>query len=377
MVKKVFVCFGTRPEAIKMAPVIMELKKHLHVIVCVTGQHNKMLYQVLKFFEIEPDIDLKIMKKNQDIFYITSQILLKLKDVFFEEKPDLVLVHGDTSTTLATSIASFYARIPLAHVEAGLRTNDINSPYPEEFNRIITSKVTSIHFSPTKSAKSNLIKEGIDEKKIIVTGNTVIDTLFLTLKKVNKIEFKRSLLKQVPILKMDKRKLPKIILITGHRRESFGEGFQNICNAIKQISILHKDIQIIYPVHLNPNVQNPVKMYLSELKNVHLIQPLEYHMFVKLMDLSYIILTDSGGIQEEAPSLGKPVLIMRNKTERPEVIKSGSAALVGTNPNKIVSYTNKLLENFSEYKKMSNTSNPFGNGKASIKIMQKILGLKL
>ena len=264
MVKKVFICFGTRPEAIKMAPVIRELKKYLNVIVCVTGQHNKMLHQVLKFFEIEPDIDLKIMKKNQDIFYITSQILLKLKDVFSLEKPDLVLVHGDTSTTLATSIASFYARIPIAHVEAGLRTYDVNSPYPEEFNRIVTSKVASIHFSPTKSAKSNLIKEGIDEKKIVVTGNTVIDTLFLTLKKVNKIKFERSLLKQVPILKMNK-KIPKIILITGHRRESFGEGFQNICNAIKQISILHKDIH-----HLSssskPNVQNPVKCICQNLK---------------------------------------------------------------------------------------------------------------
>ncbi len=375
MVKKIFICFGTRPEAIKMAPLVHELKKHLKVIVCVTSQHKKMLYQILEFFEIKPDVDLKVMKKNQDLFYITSKIIIKLRDYLTKEKPDLVLVHGDTTTTMATSIASFYSKIPLGHIEAGLRTYDLMSPYPEEFNRVITSKVSHYHFSPTKSSMINLIKEGINKKNIYVTGNTVVDALLFTVKKVRTLDFDKALLKKIPFLKLKKQNLPKIILVTGHRRESFGSGFKNICIALKKISKNNKNTQIIYPVHLNPNVQKPVKKLLSDIPNIYLIPPLDYQMFVKLMDLSYIIITDSGGIQEEAPSLGKPVLIMRNKTERPEAIKSGAAELVGTDPKTITSKVDKLFKDDILYDRMSKAINPFGDGKASKKILKTILKL--
>ncbi len=374
---KVLVVFGTRPEAIKMAPVIHAIQKNLEVKVCITSQHREMLDQVLELFEITPDYDLNIMKSDQDLFYLTSEVLTGMKNVLNKERPDVVLVHGDTSTTMATSMAAFYLQIPVGHVEAGLRTYNINSPFPEEFNRQITTIVTKYHFAPTENARKNLLKEGVLDDQIYVTGNTVIDSLLLVIKKARKIDYLQDLIKRLPFLKYDKEFLPKIILVTGHRRENFGKGFEEICQALREIAIKNPDVMIIYPVHFNPNVREPVNRILSTINNIHLIEPLDYLSFIKLMDASYMILTDSGGIQEEAPSLGIPVLVMRETTERPEAVDAGTVKLVGTSKNKIIESVNQLLSNKDIYKNMSKAHNPYGDGSASKAIFQVLKGTKL
>ena len=369
--KKILVVFGTRPEAIKMAPVVKQLKKDskLDTKVCVTAQHREMLDQVLELFEIEPDYDLNIMKSNQDLYDITSNILLKMREVLNSFKPDIVLVHGDTTTTFTTSLAAFYQKIDVGHIEAGLRTGNIYSPWPEEANRKLTANLSKYHFAPTQTAKNNLLKEGVVEENIVVTGNTVIDALFLTLEKIEKDKnLKNSIIKKLnsKFLQLDS----KFILVTGHRRENFGEGFLNICKALKDIATKHKDINIVYPMHLNPNVRKPVLDILDNIDNIYLIEPLEYPEFVYLMSKSYLILTDSGGIQEEAPSLGKPVLVMRDTTERPEALEAGTVKLVGTDKNKIIIEVENLLQNKHEYDKMSKSHNPYGDGKSSKKIVK-------
>ncbi len=366
--KKILFIFGTRPEAIKMAPVIKKLKEAdvFNVKVCVTAQHREMLDEVLKIFEINPDYDLDIMKKNQDLYDITSNILLGLKNVLDDFKPNLVMVHGDTTTTFSASLAAFYKKIDIAHIEAGLRSGNIYSPYPEEANRKMTSILAKYHFAPTLKAKENLIKEGLNEKNIIVTGNTVIDSLFWVIKKIeNDSKLKDKILKRLNF-SFDS----KFILVTGHRRENFGQGFLNICEALKEIALKHKDINIVYPVHLNPNVREPVNKILNGIENIKLIEPLNYLEFVYLMSKSYLILTDSGGVQEEAPSLKKPVLVMRDTTERPEGIEAGCLRLVGTDKRKIVKEVEKLLDDENEYKKMSKCKNPYGDGKASERIVE-------
>lgn len=365
--KTILVVFGTRPEAIKMAPLVNQLLKitnDFNIKICVTAQHREMLDQVLNLFEIIPDFDLDIMEPGQDLFEVTAKILLKLKAVLDASSPDLVLVHGDTTTTLATTLASYYKQIPVGHVEAGLRTSNIYSPWPEEANRRITSTIAKWHFAPTQESKLNLVHEGIPEENIWVTGNTVIDALLLAVSNLNNNEtYIKSLSNQFNFIDPDK----KLILVTGHRRESFGMGFENICIAIKQLSE-RKDVQICYPVHLNPNVQEPVKRLLSGQPNIHLIEPLDYLPFVYLMQKSHIILTDSGGIQEEAPSLGKPVLVLRENTERPEALLAGTIELVGTNVQKIVFHVNKLLDDRTHYQSMANAHNPYGDGTACQKI---------
>ena len=361
---KILAVFGTRPEAIKMAPVIRALDNNFDVKICVTAQHRQMLDQVLELFEITPDYDLDIMKPGQDLFDITSNVLSGVKKVLQIEVPDIVLVHGDTTTSMATAMAAFYLKIPVGHVEAGLRTYDINSPFPEEFNRQITSRIATLNFAPTKISRQNLLDEKVPDSQIYVTGNTVIDALFSMVEKARIIDFSDTLLKRMPFLSQEKSDIPRIILVTGHRRENFGLGFEEICHALSIISNENPDIQIIYPVHLNPNVRKPVNRILSNLNNVHLIEPMEYLSFIKLMDLSYLILTDSGGIQEEAPSLGKPVLVMRDTTERPEAVESGTVKLVGTNKNEIVKMVNKLLTDSNFYMQMSLAHNPYGDGKA-------------
>ena len=363
---KILVVFGTRPEAIKMSPVIHALRKKCDVKVCVTGQHRQMLDQVLTLFEITPDHDLDIMKPGQDLFSVTSKVLLGIKKILNLVNPDIVLVHGDTTTSMVVAMAAFYLKIPLGHVEAGLRTYDIDAPFPEEFNRQLTSKIATLHFAPTIAARQNLLNERVPDSQIFVTGNTVIDALLTIVEKARASNFTESILRKVPFLKLKKRDIPKILLVTGHRRENFGKGFEEICNALHQIAVKNPDIQIIYPVHLNPNVQEPVNRILSNIKNIYLLEPMEYLTFVKLMDLSYLILTDSGGIQEEAPSLGKPVLVMRESTERPEAIKAGTVKLIGTNQREIIKMVNQLLENKELYKKMSKAHNPYGDGLASL-----------
>jgi UDP-N-acetylglucosamine 2-epimerase (non-hydrolysing) len=363
-VVKILAVFGTRPEAIKMAPVIRALDNNFDVKICVTAQHRQMLDQVLELFEITPDYDLDIMKPGQDLFDITSNVLSGVKKVLQIEVPDIVLVHGDTTTSMATAMAAFYLKIPVGHVEAGLRTYDINSPFPEEFNRQITSRIATLNFAPTKISRQNLLDEKVPDSQIYVTGNTVIDALFSMVEKARIIDFSDTLLKRMPFLSQEKSDIPRIILVTGHRRENFGLGFKEICHALSIISNENPDIHIIYPVHLNPNVRKPVNRILSNLNNVHLIEPMEYLSFIKLMDLSYLILTDSGGIQEEAPSLGKPVLVMRDTTERPEAVESGTVKLVGTNKNEIVKMVNKLLTDSNFYMQMSIAHNPYGDGKA-------------
>ena len=362
---KVLFIFGTRPEAIKMAPLVKVFQKDsfFDVKVCVTAQHRQMLDQVLKLFGIIPDFDLDLMKPNQDLYDITSRVLLGLRDIYQNYKPDLVFVHGDTTTTLGSSLASFYQKIPVAHIEAGLRTHDIYSPFPEEINRQLTSRFATYHFAPTEISRQNLLNEGIEETNIVVTGNTVIDALFEVAKNVQK--------KKIKIDGYDVTDR-KIILVTGHRRENFGEGFLNICKALKEIAINYQDIDIVYPVHLNPNVQKSVFELLSDIPNIYLIKPLDYEPFVYLMNQSYIILTDSGGVQEEAPSLGKPVLVMRDTTERPEAVDAGTVKLVGTDKDLIVSSTNELLNNQKIYKLMSEAHNPYGEGKASEQIVEFI-----
>ena len=369
--KKILFVFGTRPEAIKMAPVIKAFKdeKIFDTKVCVTGQHRQMLDQVLDIFDIKPDYDLNIMERGQDLFDITANVLSGMKNVLSEYSPDLVLVHGDTSTTSATAIAAFYQKIKVGHVEAGLRTGNIYSPWPEEVNRQISGVIANYHFAPTPTSMENLLKENKNKENILVTGNTVIDALFLVLDKIEKdTKLKNTILKSIS----DQYKFnsdKKIILVTGHRRENFGEGFTNICKALKKIADNNHDVDIVYPVHLNPNVQKPVKNILSNSKNIYLINPLSYENFIYLMSKSYFIITDSGGVQEEAPSLGKPVLVMRNTTERPEAVEAGTVKLVGTNFEAIVNESQKFLDDEKEYKKMSKAHNPYGDGSASKRIV--------
>jgi len=369
-VVKILTVFGTRPEAIKMAPVVKALQRSnkFSVSVCVTAQHREMLDQVLNLFEIKPDYDLNIMQPGQDLFELTSNVLLGMKAVLLEAKPDLVLVHGDTTTSMTASLAAYYLHVPVGHVEAGLRTYDIYSPFPEEANRQMTGRMTAYHFAPTEQARQNLLAEQIADEKIAVTGNTVIDALLSVVEKSKEISFSDQLLTMLPFLSDDE--LPKIILVTGHRRENFGTGFEEICQALHDLAGLHPEVEIIYPVHLNPNVREPVNRILTGVKNVHLIEPQDYLPFVKLMDLSYLILTDSGGIQEEAPSLGKPVLVMRDTTERPEAVEAGTVKLVGANRERIVEGVSHLLIDESAYKEMARAHNPYGDGRASERIVE-------
>ena len=371
--KKVLVVFGTRPEAIKMAPVILRLLNKMEVIVCVTAQHRELLDQVLNLFEIIPDFDLDIMKPKQDLFDVTSNVLLGMKKILTKTNPNLVLVHGDTTTAMAASMAAFYLQIPIGHVEAGLRTSNIKSPFPEEFNRQLVTRLADFHFAPTEKAKQNLLNEKVLEHKIFVTGNTVIDALFSIINQAKAMTFSRELINTVPFIE-NVKSLPRIVLVTGHRRENFGQGFEDICLALQKIALQNPKVEIIYPVHLNPNVQEPVRRILSNIKNIHLIEPLDYLLFVKLMEASYIILTDSGGIQEEAPSLGKPVILMRDSTERPEAVEAKTVKLVGSNKEQIIGSVNFLLNNDLEYQKMSKAQNPYGDGSASIRICNVIEG---
>jgi len=374
--KKIMIVFGTRPEAIKMAPIVHALKaenKYFDVKVCVTSQHKQMLKQVLDIFKIKPDIDLKIMKSNQDLFKLSSTILTKMKKIFNFYKPDIVLVHGDTTTTFVTSVAAFYCSISIGHIEAGLRTYKINSPFPEEFNRQITSKIARWHFAPTLQNKKNLLSEGIKNSSIKVTGNTVIDSLKWILKRINddKNQIKNVKKKLDKILSFNFIK-EKFILITAHRRENFGHGIIEICSAIRKLALAFPDIYFVYPVHLNPNVKKPVKRILDNISNIKLIEPLEYKLFIYLMKNSYLVLTDSGGLQEEAPSFGKPVLVMRNVTERIEAIKSKTVKLVGTDQNNIIKGVSLLLKNEKYYKLMSRANNPYGDGLACKRIVDSL-----
>jgi len=367
---KILTVFGTRPEAIKMAPLVLALSKNsaIESKVCVTAQHREMLDQVLELFDIKPDFDLNLMKVGQSLNDITTQILLALKPVLQSFKPDLVLVHGDTATTFAAALAAYYEHIKVGHVEAGLRTGNLYSPWPEEANRKLTSVLCDFHFAPTEAAKDNLTKEGYKEN-IVVTGNTVIDALLTVKDKIDKDHaLKASLASTYPLL--DKSK--KLILVTGHRRESFGDGFERICKALVELAEKNPSIQILYPVHLNPNVQEPVNRLLKNIENIFLIEPQEYLSFVYLMMRSHIILTDSGGVQEEAPSLGKPVLVMRDTTERPEAIDAGTVKLVGTDTHKIIKEIQRLLDDESCYETMGKAHNPYGDGLACERIIKTI-----
>lgn len=370
---KVLTIFGTRPEAIKLAPVIKALKgrpDQFHSLVCVTAQHREMLDQVLSIFEILPDYDLDIMKPRQELSGMTSEVLLKLRGLLSEVQPDLILVQGDTTTTFAASLTAFYQRIKIGHIEAGLRTYEKYKPFPEEINRRLTSVLADYHFAPTERAKLNLLKEGIPSNKIYVTGNTVIDALFWVLKKQSTPENRKRMENYFSGrfgISLDNRRL---ILVTAHRRESFGEGFENICQALKEIGLRNPDVKIVYPVHLNPNVQEPVHRIIGGMEQIHLIEPLEYEPFIYLMNQSFLILTDSGGIQEEAPSLGKPVLVMREVTERPEAVEAGTAKLIGTQKENIVLETQELLDHPEEYERMTNIKNPYGDGKSAERIIQ-------
>ncbi len=363
---KILIIFGTRPEAIKMAPVVKEFKKYPNKFitkVCVSAQHRQMLDQVLDFFKIIPDYDLDLMKPGQDLYILTSKIIKSLKDVLEAFKPNFVFVHGDTTTTMASSIAGFYSGAKVCHVEAGLRTYNKLSPFPEEINRQLASKISDYHFAPTKQSKTNLIIENIPSENILITGNTVIDALLESVSRVNKYSSKN-------IEKIKKTVTSKdVILVTGHRRENHGNGFLRICNALKKIALSKPEIVIVYPVHLNPNVQKPVLEILSGVKNINLIDPLSYPEFIWLMERSKVIITDSGGVQEEAPSLGKPVLVLRDTTERPEAVDAGTVILVGTNEKLIFEETINLLENKNYYNKMSKLHNPYGDGLASKKIV--------
>jgi UDP-N-acetylglucosamine 2-epimerase (non-hydrolysing) len=376
MKKKVLLVFGTRPEAIKMAPLYHEFKKNndfFDTKICVTGQHRDMLDQALSLFEITPDVDLNIMKSNQNLFTLTSDILLGIKSVLEKLKPDVVLVHGDTTTTLATSLACFYSKTLLAHVEAGLRTYNLDAPFPEEFNRQVVSKIAKLHFAPTERSKQNLIKEGISEDAIIITGNTVIDSLkWITNKIENQFERKDKLIETINKLLPFNWIEKKYVLITGHRRENFGEGFIEICQAIKALANKYPEVKFLYPVHLNPNVSEPVKLILSDLNNVYLVKPLEYEQFIYVLKYCFIVLTDSGGIQEEAPSFGKPVLVMRDVTERPEAVIAGTVKLVGSNKEKIIENVSKLLDDLDVYSTMSKAHNPYGDGTACIQIIESL-----
>lgn len=364
---KILTVFGTRPEAIKMAPLVRALEENpnFESVLCVTAQHREMLDQVLGLFELTPDYDLNIMAPGQDLYDISSKILLGMREVLRDCKPDVVLVHGDTSTTFAASLAAYYEQVAVGHVEAGLRTGNIYSPWPEEMNRKLTGAIASYHFCPTEKSKQNLLSEGIPEENIWITGNTVIDALQWVVARMDKDEeLRKTAAKCFGFLDENK----KMILVTGHRRESFGGGFERICEAISKIANKYPDAQIVYPVHLNPNVQEPVNRLLNNLENVHLINPLDYLPFVYLMNKAYLILTDSGGVQEEAPSLGKPVLVMRENTERPEAVDAGTVRLVGTSVERIVNAVSGLMESISSYKDMSRANNPYGDGMASGRI---------
>ena len=369
--KKILLVFGTRPEAIKMAPLVRALEKEESVEskVCVTAQHREMLDQVLDIFDIKPDYDLNLMKPGQDLYDITANVLLGMKDILSDFQPDIVLVHGDTTTTSATALAAFYQKVKVGHVEAGLRTGDIYSPWPEEANRQITGVLANYHFAPTDISKENLVKENKDARNIIITGNTVIDALLLALEKIeNSPMLKKKIIDHIH-MKYKLNESKKLILVTGHRRENFGQGFIHICEALNEIASNNPTVDIVYPVHLNPNVQEPVKALLSNVSNIYLIEPLQYESFIYMMKKSYFIITDSGGGQEEAPSLGKPVLVMRDTTERPEAVDAGTVKLVGTNKNKIVKEAQLLLDSNEEYSKMSKAHNPYGDGQACDKIV--------
>ena len=381
--KKILLVFGTRPEAIKMAPLVKEFQKYpdkFKTIVCVTGQHREMLDQVLRIFEIVPDYDLNIMKQGQDLYDVTSRVLLGMRDVLKEVQPDIILVHGDTTTSTAAALAAFYQQIPVGHVEAGLRTHNIYSPWPEEMNRQLTGRIATYHFAPTPLSKQNLLAENVKPEQITVTGNTVIDALYMV---VDKIKSSKELDKKLEEILLrsgyDVNRLSdgkKLVLITGHRRENFGEGFISMCNAIQTLTQKYPDVDFVYPMHLNPNVRKPIHEVfgedLSHLGNMFFIEPLEYLSFVYLMEKSTIVLTDSGGIQEEAPGLGKPVLVMRDTTERPEALEAGTVKLVGTDFNKIVNEVSALLENRECYERMSRAVNPYGDGTACSRIVNDI-----
>lgn len=365
---KILSIFGTRPEAIKMAPVIQQLaaSENFESRVCVTAQHREMLDQMLQLFNIQPDYDLDIMSDNQTLFDITSQVLTKLREVLITEKPDFIFVQGDTTTTFTASLAAYYQNIPIAHVEAGLRTNNMRAPFPEECNRAMVGRLASLHFAPTERAKENLLLENISSDIIHVTGNTVIDALLWVKNRVVSQDYSTIYGPAHMAMHSD---LP-IILITGHRRESFGAGFQSLCEALASLARKHPDWQFIYPVHLNPNVQSPVQQYLSHIDNIYLIPPLDYAPFVQLMNRAKLIITDSGGIQEEAPSLGKPVLVTRSVTERPEAVDAGTALVVGTDTNKIITETESLMSDTTRYARMASVRNPYGDGKAAEKILK-------
>lgn len=382
--KKVMLVFGTRPEAIKMAPLVKAFQQQpeeFETVVCVTGQHREMLDQVLKIFEITPDYDLNIMKQGQDLYDVTARVLTGMRDVLKEAQPDVVLVHGDTTTSTAAALAAFYQQIPVGHVEAGLRTYNIYSPWPEEMNRQITGRIATYHFAPTPLSRQNLLAEGVKEEQVTVTGNTVIDALYMV---VDKIKADRELDAQLEKLLAeagyDVKRLDgerRLVLITGHRRENFGEGFIRMCQAIKALTEKYPEVDFVYPMHLNPNVRRPIHEVfgedLSRLGNMFFIEPLEYLSFVYLMEKSHIVLTDSGGIQEEAPGLGKPVLVMRDTTERPEALEAGTVKLVGTDYSKILEETSTLLNNSGYYNQMSRAVNPYGDGRACIRIVKKLV----
>ena len=372
---KVLTVFGTRPEAIKMAPLVKHLQSvpDIESSVCVTAQHRQMLDQVLDLFEIEPEHDLDLMRPGQDLYSVTSDILLALKPVYEAHRPDLVLVHGDTTTTFATTLAAFYQRIPVGHVEAGLRTGNLLSPWPEEANRRLTGALARLHFAPTTVSRDNLLRENVPQAHIVVTGNTVIDALLMIQAKLERTPaLSATLAAQFPYLRNGAR----LLLITGHRRENFGDGFERICQAIAQLARRYPDLDLVYPVHMNPNVREPVGRLLSSIANVHLIEPLDYLPFVYLMTRSTVILTDSGGIQEEAPSLGKPVLVMRDTTERPEAIEAGTARLAGTDVESIVGGVSLLLDDVDEYRRMSIAHNPYGDGHACERIAEMLLSFR-
>lgn len=383
---RILIIFGTRPEAIKMAPLVIKFQKHLDLfepIVCVTAQHREMLDQVLDLFEIKPDHDLDLMEKGQDLYDITSRVILGMRDVLTDVKPDLVLVHGDTTTSIASALASFYKQIPVGHVEAGLRTYNIYSPWPEEMNRQLTGRIATYHFAPTETSKQNLIKEGVKESNIFVTGNTVIDALYMILDQIKtKPGLKEQILSSLSkngineyLLNSWINNKRKSVLITGHRRENFGKSFLDICEAIKELAEKYPEVDFVYPMHLNPNVRKPISEIFGKsgdnpYTNVHLIEPLEYLPFIYLMSKSYIVLTDSGGIQEEAPGLGKPVLVMRDTTERPEAIEAGTVKLVGTKRISIINNVSELIENYKIYESMSKANNPYGDGEACRRIIE-------
>lgn len=377
MMKKIAVIFGTRPEAIKMAPVVLELKKRADVIcrVCVTAQHRQMLDQVLEIFNIVPDIDLDLMRANQSLCGLTSRVIEALDHYLAEDKPDIVLVQGDTTTVLCATLAAFYHKIPVGHVEAGLRTGNLDSPWPEEANRVLTSRLAQWHFAPTETNRQNLLRELVPDEQIYVTGNTVIDALFLA---IEKIKDSPTEIPGLPGNTLDYLGERKMVLITGHRRENFGSGFENICKAIAELARIFPLVEFIYPVHLNPNVKTPVQNILKTngAENVRLIEPLAYLPFVALMNRSYLILTDSGGVQEEAPSLGKPVLVMRDTTERPEAVLAGTVRMVGTDVERIITETSKLLSDEGAYHRLAHKHNPYGDGKSSkriISVLEKAL----